>query len=239
MPLPLIQCSGLTYGYHAEALTSPLSFSVEPEDYLCIVGENGTGKSTLMRTMLGLHPVISGTVVTDESVKRGIGYLPQQTDIQRNFPASVTEIVLSGCQSRLGYHPFYRRCDRELAAHCLQRTGMSDYAARTYNELSGGQQQRVLLARALCAAERILFLDEPTASLDPNARESMYDLIRSLNQEDGLTIVMVTHDLRGALRDARHILRLGASVFYGSVEEYRISQNRSFAELLNGGDWNE
>lgn len=116
---------------------------------------------------------------------------------------------------------------------------MSDYAARTYNELSGGQQQRVLLARALCAAERILFLDEPTASLDPNARESMYDLIRSLNQEDGLTIVMVTHDLRGALRDAKHILRLGASVFYGSVEEYRIAQNGSFAELLNGGDWNE
>ena len=199
-------CDRLTLGYEGEALVKDLSFAVEKGNYLCIVGENGTGKSTLMRTLLHLQQPMAGTVTFGDGMKENeVGYLPQQTQVQRDFPASVREIVLSGCQARLGKRFFYNAEERKLAAENMERLGISSLAERCYRELSGGQQQRVLLARALCATRRLLLLDEPVAGLDPKAALEMYQLIAELNHE-GITVIMVSHDVGATIRYASHIL---------------------------------
>ena len=185
------------------------------------MGENGSGKTTLMKTILGLIHPLRGKVVTGEGLRqREIGYLPQQTLVQRDFPASVYEIVLSGCQGRQGLRPFYSKADKELAWQNIRRMELEPLARRCYRELSGGQQQRVLLARALCAARKLLLLDEPVAGLDPKVTAEMYQLIARLNREDGITVVMISHDLEAALRCANHILHIGSRVYYGTVEGY-------------------
>ena len=221
--MALLTCAGLELGYEGRTVLSGLDFSVNAGDYLCIVGENGSGKSTLMKTVLGLIRPAGGQILWGEGVREGgIGYLPQQTVVQKDFPAAVREIVLSGCQGRAGRRPFYTRAEKELARRSMERMGILPLARRCYRELSGGQQQRVLLARALCAARGLLILDESVSGLDPLVTAEMYELIRGLNRE-GMTVIMVSHDVAAALRDATHILHVGSEVFYGTVEEYRRS----------------
>ena len=231
--MAILTCNDLCFGYDGRALLRKLSFSVQAGDYLCIVGENGSGKSTLMRTILGLQPPISGEVILGEGLKQTeIGYLPQQTHVQRDFPASVREIVLSGCQGRLGLRPFYGAEEKRRAAEAMERLGIAELERRCYRELSGGQQQRVLLARALCATEKLLLLDEPVAGLDPIATEEMYRQIEALNKE-GTTIIMISHDMHYALGHASHILQIGSDWFYGSKADYlRSAMGRNY---LRGG----
>ena len=216
-----LTCRDLVLGYDGEVLVKDLSFQVNKGDYLCIVGSNGSGKSTLMRTILHLQAPMSGTVEYGDGLRPNeIGYLPQQTLVQRDFPASVREIVLSGCQGRQGLRPFYSGADKELAWKNIDRMEIRHLAKRCYRELSGGQQQRVLLARALCATKKLLLLDEPVAGLDPKVTAEMYQLISDLNRKDGITVVMISHDLEAALRYATHILHIGARVYVGTVEDY-------------------
>lgn len=217
----LLQCENVTLGYDGNAILEHLSFTVQQGDYLCIVGENGSGKSTLMKTILSLHAPLHGKIVTGDGLRQTeIGYLPQQTVVQRDFPASVQEIVLSGCQSRCGWRPFYNKAEKQLAAGNMERMGISSFAKRCYRELSGGQQQRVLLARALCATQKMLLLDEPVSGLDPRVTAEMYRLIANLNQQDGITILMISHDMEAAVKYATHILHIGRSIFFGTKKEY-------------------
>ena len=218
--MALLSCQGLALGYDGKEILRDLTFEVNAGDYLCIVGENGSGKSTLMRTILGLQPALSGEIRLGDGLKQSeIGYLPQQTVVQKDFPASVWEIVLSGCQSRNPLKPFYSREEKALAAQSLERMGIQAFAKRCYRELSGGQQQRVLLARALCATRKCLLLDEPVSGLDPKVTEQLYALIERLHQQ-GITIIMISHDLSAALSYADHILHIGNQVFFGTKEEY-------------------
>ena len=218
--MALMTCRDLSLGYDGDVLVRDLSFEVNAGDYLCIVGENGAGKSTLMRTLLGLQPPLSGSITFGEGLRRqDLGWLPQQTPVQRDFPAAVGEIVLSGCQARGGFHPFYTRADKARAKDAMARMDITALSGRCYRELSGGQQQRVLLARALCAADRLLLLDEPVAGLDPMATQELYNLISELNR-GGMTILMISHDMNAALRYASHILHVGGASFFGTKDDY-------------------
>lgn len=216
-----ITCKNLEIGYDGKAILDPVSFSVNAGDYLCIIGENGSGKSTLMRTLLHLQQPVSGSILLGDGIERyEIGYLPQQTVIQKDFPASVREIVLSGCQNHPGFHPFYSKAEKELANEMIAKMQISSLTDKCYRELSGGQQQRVLLARALCATQKILLLDEPVSGLDPNVTTEMYHLIEHLNQEEHITIIMISHDIKIALSYASHVLHIGTNIFYGTKQEY-------------------
>ncbi len=228
--MALITARELAVGYGSQAVADNISFTVNKGDYLCIIGENGAGKSTLMKTLLRLQTPIKGDLIFDDDLDHGcIGYLPQQTVVQKDFPASVMEIVLSGCQGRKGLRPFYDRADKALVRENLSEMGISGLSRRCYRELSGGQQQRVLLARALCAAEDIILLDEPTAGLDPGATEDMYKTIASLNDK-GMTVIMISHDISAAVRYADHILMIGTVPFYGTKDEFlKRSSGRSYA----------
>lgn len=234
MPQLIIQ--DLSLGYEGQVLLSDLHFTVNKGDYLCIVGENGSGKSTLIKTLLGLMPALGGSIrMGDGLSSSGIGYLPQQTLVQRDFPASVKEIVLSGFQGRMGLRPFYNKEEKQLAEDNMEQMGIIQFASRCYRELSGGQQQRVLLARALCATRQCLLLDEPVSGLDPMVSEEMYHLIKTLNKE-GITIIMVSHDIDAALKYASHILHIGDTLFFGTKEEYRRSNAGSLFLSGKGGD---
>ena len=211
--MALLTCRDLSLGYEGKAILQHVTFEVNAGDYLCIVGENGSGKTTLMKTILGLRKPLSGTVATGDGLRQSeIGYLPQQTLVQRDFPASVKEIVLSGCQGRQGMRPFYSRADRELAKENIRRMGLEALANRCYRELSGGQQQRVLLARALCATRKLLLLD----------------------RQEGITVIMISHDLGAALAYATHILHIGSTVYYGTRQDY-LSSPVGKAFLQQGG----
>ncbi len=235
--MAFITVTDLSLGYDSQIIVKDLNFSVEQGDYLCIVGENGSGKTTLMKTLLGLMEPAGGQIRTGDGLAANeIGYLPQQTLVQRDFPASVMEIVLSGCLGRGGFHPFYKKEDKRIARKNLERMQIEDLEKRCYRNLSGGQQQRVLLARALCATRKVLLLDEPVAGLDPIVTARMYDLISKLNKE-GITIIMISHDISAALRYAGHILHIGDTIFFGTKEEYAKSAERmAFATDQKGGD---
>ena len=220
-----ISCQDLTLGYSQPILAEQLSFTIEKGNYLCIVGENGAGKSTLLRTMLGLQEPMAGKIVLGEGMRRNeIGYLPQQTFVQRDFPASVREVVLSGCQGRCGLRPFYNREEKGIADKAMAQMEITPLADACYRDLSGGQQQRVLLARALCASDKMLVLDEPVSGLDPKMAEAMYRLVARINKEMGITIVMISHDVREAIPYATHILHMDRDFFFGTAEEYRQSK---------------
>ena len=213
-------CENLTLGYNSKVILENLSFSVNSGDYLCIVGENGSGKSTLMKTLLHLLKPLGGSIRTGDGLLADeIGYLPQQTEVQRDFPASVREIVLSGCQSRCGRRPFYNKAEKKLAHDTMEKLGILPLKHRCYRELSGGQQQRVLLARALCATQKMILLDEPVTGLDPQATKEMYELIKTLN-DDGITIIMISHDIETALQYATHILDIGHKIYFGEAKNY-------------------
>ena len=222
--MALLTVKDLTIGYESRVVLKNLNFSVQEGDYLCIVGENGCGKTTLMKTLVHLNDPLGGQIELGDGLKKNeIGYLPQQTDVQKDFPASVEEIVLSGCQSRCGLRSFYNREDKRLARDNMERMGVLALRRRCFRELSGGQQQRVLLSRALCATQKLLFLDEPVSGLDPRVSAQLYDLITSLNRE-GITIIMISHDLDAALERASHILHIGKNVFFGTKESYLNSE---------------
>ena len=222
-----LSCRSLSVGYDGKTVLHDIDFDINKGDYLCIVGENGTGKSTLMKTLLGLQPPLAGKIIRGYDMRSGgTGYLPQQTGIQRDFPASVREVVMSGCQGRCGIRPFYSRAEKQLVQRAMVKMEITHLSGKCYRELSGGQQQRTLLARALCASGDMLFLDEPVSGLDPGAADDMYRLVEHLNREDGLTIVMISHDTAAAARYASHILRTGEKVFFGK---------RKYTEIYNSG----
>lgn len=231
--MALLECENLCLGYNGREIIHNLNFSLNSGDYLCIIGENGSGKSTLMRTVLGLQPQMSGNITFGDGLsKNQIGYLPQQTVVQKDFPATVNEIVVSGFEGQCGIRPFYSSEQKKKAKENIEKMGISHLAKRCYRELSGGQQQRVLLARALCATEKMLLLDEPVSGLDPKVTAEMYALIKDLNKS-GITVIMISHDLNAALSYASHILHIGKNVFYGTKAEYL--NNEEFNSLLPKG----
>ena len=237
--MSLITCQELALGYEGKVILSDIEFSLKSGDYLCIVGENGAGKSTLMKGLLGLKKPMGGKIVFGEGLKANeIGYLPQQSDHQKDFPASIFEVVLSGKINSLGLRPFYSRTDKKDALEKIHLMGLEHLKKRSYQELSGGQQQRVLLARALCATKKVILLDEPVAGLDPVVTADLYELISKINTELGITVIMVSHDIQSAVKYASHILHIsGGQLFYGTTQEYKESEAGS-RFLDNGGERN-
>ena len=223
--MAIIECKDLGFAYEGRHVLDNVNFALNAGDYLCIVGENGSGKSTLIKGLLGLKAPDSGSIVFGDGLKATeIGYLPQQTQVQKDFPASVYEVVLSGCLNSLGHRLRYSKDDRKRAMENIERMGIEDIMDKSYQALSGGQQQRVLLARALCATKRLLLLDEPVTGLDPIATGEMYNLIKLVNLCDNISVIMVSHDIHAAVRYATHILHLGhKQLFFGSAAEYKES----------------
>jgi zinc transport system ATP-binding protein len=220
----LIRCEAAAFGYNGQVVVDGISFAVEEGDYLCVAGENGSGKSTVIKGLLRLIAPLEGRVTIDSSLRHGIGYLSQQEAAKKDFPAGVWEIVLSGYVGRLGLRPFFTRNEKEAARTHLARLGIEHLCGACFRELSGGQQRRVLLARALCASERLLVLDEPAAGLDPLVSAELHALLGSLNREMGVTIIMVTHALPAALPSATRILHLKNKLcFFGDTASYRAS----------------
>ncbi len=230
----LIKCHDLSIGYNDRTVLKNLNFSIGENDYLCIIGENGSGKSTLIKSILKLQKPLSGKIEYSPHLKANeIGYLPQQSSIQRDFPAGVEEIVLSGCINRLGFRPFYSAKNRKKARHNMELMKIDNLKNESYQNLSGGQQQRVLLARALTSSSKALLLDEPVTGLDPKAASDMYSLIETINKEYRIAVIMVSHDINAAFKYATHILHLSSTgVFFGTTEEYK---NSDFHKRFYGG----
>ena len=222
--MALITCDKLSLSYDNRNVISNLSFSVHPGDYLCIVGENGSGKSTLIKALLGLKAPASGKIIYGDGLRNTeIGYLPQKNEMQKDFPASVWEVVLSGRLNSHGLFAFYNKEDRRIAEENLYRLGISELKNRSFSELSGGQQQRALLARALCATKKLILLDEPVSGLDPAVTSDLYAIIQKINRE-GITVIMVSHDLLSAVRYATQVLRLGNNGYtFSKPEEFLAS----------------
>lgn len=217
-----IECSNLSLGYEGRAVVENLSFSVSRGDYLCIVGKNGSGKTTLMKALLRQKSLLGGTITYGDGFSpKEIGYLPQKIQAQSDFPASVYEVVLSGCINRSKFMPFYSRDDKEKALANLDRLSISNIKNARFSELSGGQQQRVLLARALCATRKMLLLDEPVSGLDPLVSAELYKIVEELNRHDGISVVMISHDIHAAMKYSTHILHLEQTpLFFGKTEDY-------------------
>lgn len=232
----LLKCEHIDFGYENHDAVVDIDIEVNTGDYVCIVGENGSGKSTLMKGILGLLKPTAGKLVVSEELKRsGIGYLPQQTSAQKDFPATVTEVVLSGCLRKRGNRPFYSKTEKKLTAFNLARLGITDLQKHCYRELSGGQQQRVLIARALCATDKLLILDEPITGLDPAAALDLYEIVKKLNKEEQVAILMVSHDIRNVVHHAGKILHMQQrTLFYGTTKDYINSPVGQ--KFLGGGD---
>ena len=234
--MALITCDLVCLGYDGQTVLRDVNFTVSRGELLCVVGENGSGKSTLLKGILGLIPMRGGSVDFADGLRRtDIGYLPQQTAAQKDFPASVWEVVLSGRQNHPHFPPFYTKADKEDALRNMELLDLLPLKKRCYRDLSGGQQQRVLLARALCATKKLLLLDEPVTGLDPVMTNEMYQLIRRINREQNVTIIMVSHDIRNILPDATHILQLDQKqVFFGPMDEYLKTE--AGKQFLGGAD---
>ncbi len=235
-----IVCDKVSVGYDRNVVLSNLSFSISSGDFLCVIGENGAGKSTFMKSLLGLIPVIKGKIAfLNNLTKKDIGYLPQQTVVQKDFPATCYEIILSGFQNVCGFRPFYNKEEKEKALSVMNEIGILNLKNCCFRELSGGQQQRVLLCRALCSAQKLLILDEPVAGLDPIATNEMYEIIKNLNKK-GVTIIMVSHDVNTAIKFATHILYVKENAFFGTKEEFVLQNSKNkFANTFIGGEDNE
>ena len=230
--MSLLTCENLCMSYENNQVLKNVSFALEKGDYLSIVGENGSGKTTLMKGILGLMHPSSGKITLSGIKGKDIGYIPQQTIVQKDFPASVYEVVLSGTVGK-SKRLFYNGYDKKLAAENMKKLGIEELKQRSYRELSGGQQQRVLLARALCAASKLLVLDEPTAGLDPVATADLYSILKSLNRDEGLSVIMVSHDIKSAIENSNKILHMGsANLFFGTTEEY-VSTD-VFVKMMGG-----
>ena len=223
----MISIQNLSVEFSSKSLFDNVTFVINKRDRIALVGRNGAGKSTMLKIIAGLQSPTSGSVSKPNDIT--IGYLPQQTLMQKDFPASVGEIVLSGCLASCGMKPFYSAKQKKLAFSSMERLGISGMKNRCYRDLSGGQQQRVLLARALCAASKMLLLDEPVTGLDPAASAEMYNIVSDLNEKEKITIIMVSHDIEAAVKYASHILHLGSEMqFFGTKEEYVKSPVRRY-----------
>lgn len=224
--MAILTCKNASFGYDGEVVLSGIDFTLCGREYMCILGENGAGKSTLVKGILGLISPVTGEIGFGEGLRAcEVGYLPQQTQVQKSFPASVLEVVLSGRINSMGMRPFYNRKDREDAVKKLELMGMKGMERRSFQELSGGQKQRVLLARAMCAAGRLILLDEPVSGLDPAATTDLYELIADINKNMGMTVIMVSHDTQAAVKYASHIMQLShTQLFYGTVDDYKNSE---------------
>ncbi len=236
----LLKCEHVDFGYENQDAVIDVSLEVHTGDYICIVGENGSGKSTLMKGILGLLKPTSGHIVVSEELKKaGIGYLPQQTEAQKDFPATVFEVVLSGCLGKRGNRPFYSMREKAAVQANLEKLGIADLKKSCFRDLSGGQKQRVLIARALCATDKLLILDEPITGLDPSAIQEFYQLIKRLNKEENVAILMVSHDMGNIVHQAKKILHLSQrAMFWGSMKDYVESQEaKSF--LGQEEDWRD
>ena len=235
----LIQCCNASFGYDGHLVVRELNFSINTKDFLCIAGENGSGKTTLIRGLLQLISPMEGTITfSPEFGKAGIGYLSQEVIAKKDFPAGVFEIVLSGNLGKMGLRPFYTSAEKRLAEEHLQQLGIADLKNCCFRELSGGQQRRVLLARSLCAAQKLLVLDEPFSGLDPLISADLYQLLKKINREMGMAIIMVSHDIEVA-DCATHALHLQKrQIFFGSMEEYRQSETgkKFFVKPEQGAD---
>lgn len=222
----LIKCENISIAYEGQTVVHDLSFQVSEDDYLCIVGENGSGKSTLVKSILGLKNPVKGKIILGDGLSQNeIGYLPQQTDVQKDFPASVYEVVLSGRLNGRGMRPFYTGADKRSAKENMELLGIRELERQCFRDLSGGQKQRVLLARALCATRKLLLLDEPVTGLDPIVTQEFYQLIKQINRDSRIAVVMVSHDIESTMEYASHILHLQeTALFFGTAEEYRNSE---------------
>lgn len=231
-----IECSNLSLGYDGKAVVEGLNFKVGMGDYLCVLGENGAGKSTLIKTMLGLIDKVSGDITYGDGLKAyEIGYLPQQTVVQKDFPATVWEVVLSGTLATNGFRPFYRKKEKELARQKMEELDIWELKKKCYRNLSGGQQQRVLLARALCATSKVILLDEPVTGLDPKVTADFYELLKQLNDK-GISVIMVSHDLH-AVSYATHILYIDSEdSFYGTKQEFLKSDKADVLGKIKGDE---
>ena len=230
---PLIKCENLNFYYDRHQAVKNVSIYVNEGDYLSIVGENGSGKSTLLKGLLGLKSPSSGSILFNGIKQTQIGYLPQQNPVQYDFPASVFEVVLSGCLGSKGLKPFYDRRDSQKANENMEKLRIKNLSKTSYRDLSGGQQQRVLLARALCATEKLLLLDEPVSGLDPVVTSELYKLIEKLNRENGITIIMISHDILSSVKYSNTILHMDtSSVFFGPVREYK--ETAVFKRMIGG-----
>ena len=218
----LLKCEHVDFGYENQDAVIDVSLEVSTGDYICIVGENGSGKSTLMKGILGLLKPTEGKIeISEELKKAGIGYLPQQTAAQKDFPATVFEVVISGCLGKRGNRPFYSPKEKQTALSNLERLGIADLKKSCFRDLSGGQKQRALIARALCATDKLLILDEPITGLDPSAIQDFYNIIRKLNRDEQVAILMVSHDMANIVRQAGKILHLQQkALFWGTVQDY-------------------
>ncbi|MBO5454445.1 MAG: ATP-binding cassette domain-containing protein [Clostridia bacterium] len=221
----LISCIDASFGYDSRAVVENLDFTIYQGDYVFIVGENGSGKSTLVKGILSLIKPLKGNIEFENGLKKNdIGYFPQQTEIKSDFPASVKEIVISGCVSNSKGRFFYSREDKKTAEEKMKLLDIYDIQAKSFASLSGGQKQRVLLARALCAAKSMLILDEPASNLDPVVTEEFYRIIDKINREAGITVLMVSHDVRGTVKFAQKVLHLGEEEnFFGNLDAYLSS----------------
>lgn len=218
----ILKCEDVSFSYSGEVVVSDINFEVEKGDFLSIVGENGSGKSTLIMGILGLLKPHKGKITLGDNMKKGkIGYLPQQTDFQKDFPTSVFEVVISGCLNSMGIRPFYTKKEKKIAEKNMMRLKISDLKGKCYHDLSGGQKQKVLLARALCSAGDMLLLDEPVTGLDPVSTMEMYNIIKELNEKDKMTIIMVSHDVKNAVLYSRNILHLhNKPLYFGDAKQY-------------------
>lgn len=227
--MKLIELKKLNIGYGHNVVCKDINFTIEQGQYICVVGENGSGKSTLLKTILGLNKAVSGKLIyNDETTHKGIGYLPQQTEIQRDFPATVIEVIMSGFLGKMGIRPFYNKAEKEKANVIAKNLEIDNLLKKGFKELSGGQQQRVLLARALCATDNILVMDEPVNAMDNKSIKKFYQLIKKLNTENGLTIIMVSHNLDSVIDSATHIIYLKDKMeFAGTKEEFLASAHAS------------
>ncbi|NLG02932.1 MAG: metal ABC transporter ATP-binding protein [Clostridia bacterium] len=230
--MPILTCEHVRIKYENREVISDVSFQINTGDYLCIVGDNGAGKTTLLKALLNMKTIQDGTISFDASLgQNDIGYVSQQNDINKDFPASVYEVVMSGCLNKHGFSPFYHEDEKRRAQEILTRLGLFDIKFQSFQQLSGGQQKRVLLARALLSSSKLLFLDEPVAALDPIATNEFYEVISQLNQE-GMTIIMISHDIHSSIHHASHILHLsGSSYFFGTTNDYLTS---SFGQTYLG-----
>lgn len=224
--MDILSCKGVSLAYEGRTVLSDVDFTVKNGDYLCIVGENGSGKSTLVKTILGLHPAERGKVeYLDSLTRKDIGYLPQQTSLRRDFPASVREVILSGCINGMGLLPFYTKKEKTKARQVMERLGITDIENSSFAELSGGQRQRVLLGRALCSASKLLVMDEPASGLDPIITKEVYSIVSEINRTEGMTVIMVSHDIPAAVKYSTHILHIkNTPLFFGTTEEYKASE---------------
>ena len=221
-----IVCKDVTLAYDGRVILDNINLEISKGDYLSIIGENGTGKSTFVKALLGLIRLSKGEIIFGEGLERDqIGYLPQQTVVQKDFPASVYEIVLSGCINRKGLFPFYTKEDRKRADEALKKINAYSLRKESFRELSGGQQQRVLIARALCATGQVLLLDEPTAALDPVVSNELYRAIAHLNKDHKITVILITHDSAAVTRDSNKILKLESNGYeFMTTAEYLQGQ---------------